>query len=116
MRHINLFENWLNEMGPRHESKQKLRGEVNVGDLVVALFFDSSKSQYNTHALWERVIEAVYEHTDCDNLVDYCATNTVCEFIFEDCSTDVSTIKRTLQAFSSDCTNMDVYYVRTTFP
>lgn len=74
------------------------------------MFFDSTKNHYNKDVLWSEVVDILNQHCD---LVEYCITDSVCEFVGS--SVDKKTldeIKASLAKYKDRCTNFDVYIAK----
>jgi hypothetical protein len=101
---ISSFNSFINEA-----EENSFQEKIQPGDLVVTMWFDHTKNQYNEHVLWEDVIEIINRHCD---LEDYCVTDSVCEFIASGCDESaVSSIRKEVEKFKSSFTNFDVYIV-----
>jgi hypothetical protein len=103
-KNIATFEDFLNE------NETNFRDQIESGDLIVAMFFDHTKIQYNENVLWREVIDILTQYCD---FVDYCVTDTVCEFVGSPVDENIiEEIKTSLSKYTSRCTNFDVYITK----
>jgi hypothetical protein len=101
---LSSFNNFINEA-----KENSFQERIQPGDLVVTMFFDHTKNQYNEHVLWNNIIDIINTHC---NFEEYCVTDSVCEFIASSCDeSKVASIRKEVEKFKSSFTNFDVYIV-----
>jgi hypothetical protein len=107
---LSSFDEFLNENLHHQEGKTNFRDTIDNGDLVVAMFFDHTKNQYNEDVLWSEIVDILNQYCD---FVEYCITDSVCEFVGSSVNEKtIEEIKASLAKYKNRCTNFDVYIAK----